>query len=276
MAAGVEGDGEWFGVRGRGATGVSGTGSAGGVGVQGDGQVGVQGLDTTNAGVGIRGLASNGLAVCGIVSGEGTGVFGFSPHPKNIGPLGWAGRFEGAVNVTGPVHKSGGGFRIDHPLEPETKYLDHSFVESDEMKNLYDGIAELDADGRAVVTLPPWFEALNADFRYQLTAIAAPAPEIHVSREFAEGSFEIAGGHAGQRICWQITGRRHDRWARAHQNSPEIDKAEVERGHYRHPELYDLPPERGIAYALFGESIEAHKRIAEVQGESERLSGSKE
>jgi hypothetical protein len=109
--------------------------------------------------------------------------------------------------VTGPVHKSGGGFRIDQPLEPETKYLDHSFVESDEMKNVYDGVVELGADGSAVVPLPSWFEALNADYRYQLTAISAPAPDLHIRKEVADGSFEIAGGRPGQRISWQITGR---------------------------------------------------------------------
>jgi hypothetical protein len=44
------------------------------------------------------------------------------------------------------------------------------------MKNLYDGVATLDGKGRAVVRLPNWFEALNAEFRYQLTAIGRPAP----------------------------------------------------------------------------------------------------
>ena len=67
--------------------------------------------------------------------------------------------------VTGEVIKSGGTFRIDHPLDPENKYLSHSFVESWEMLNVYTGNAVLDEDGRATVRMPEWFEPLNRDFR---------------------------------------------------------------------------------------------------------------
>jgi hypothetical protein len=44
-------------------------------------------------------------------------------------------------------------FRIDHPLDPANKYLNHSAVESPDMKNIYDGVVTLDADGEAVVEL---------------------------------------------------------------------------------------------------------------------------
>src|SRR5262245_42073902 len=159
---------------------------------------------------------------------------------------------------------------IDHPLEPEGKYLDHSFVESDEMKNLYDGVAALDPNGSAVVQLPSWFEVLNTDFRYQLTALGAPARDLHVSKEVADGRFEIAGGRPGQRISWQITGRRHDLWARANPLTPEVDKVEVEQGRYRHPELYGLPRERGIEFALHGKSIEATEKARALLQERDR------
>ena len=43
------------------------------------------------------------------------------------------------------------------------------------MKNIYDGVVTLDVYGEAEVQLPAWFEALNTDFRYQLTAIGASA-----------------------------------------------------------------------------------------------------
>jgi hypothetical protein len=39
------------------------------------------------------------------------------------------------------------------------------------MKNLYDGVVRLDGNGEAAVELPQWFDALNQEFRYQLTAI---------------------------------------------------------------------------------------------------------
>jgi trimeric autotransporter adhesin len=56
----------------------------------------------------------------------------------------------------GSLSKSGGGFRIDHPLDPAGKYLCHSFVESPDMKNVNDGSTVLDGQGRAEVVLPDW------------------------------------------------------------------------------------------------------------------------
>ena len=45
--------------------------------------------------------------------------------------------------------------------------MTHSFVESPDMKNIYDGVVTTDPDGNAKVQLPDWFEALNKDFRNQ-------------------------------------------------------------------------------------------------------------
>jgi hypothetical protein len=55
-----------------------------------------------------------------------------------------AGNFSGNVSVSGSLSKGGGSFKIDHPLDPANKYLYHSFVESPDMKNIYDGVATLD------------------------------------------------------------------------------------------------------------------------------------
>ncbi|HZS45939.1 MAG TPA: hypothetical protein VFC63_12620, partial [Blastocatellia bacterium] len=63
------------------------------------------------------------------------------------------------VQILGTLSKAAGSFKIDHPLEPDKKYLYHSFVESPDMKNIYDGVVVLDRRGQAVVTLPDWFEA---------------------------------------------------------------------------------------------------------------------
>ena len=49
------------------------------------------------------------------------------------------------------------------------------------MKNIYDGIAILDANGEAEIEFPDWFSALNKDFRYQLTAVGAPGPNLHIA-----------------------------------------------------------------------------------------------
>ena len=46
------------------------------------------------------------------------------------------------------------------------------------MMNIYNGNVITDANGEAVVALPEWFEALNRDFRYQLTVIGQFAQAI--------------------------------------------------------------------------------------------------
>ena len=83
----------------------------------------------------------------------------------------YAAYLDGSVYIRGPLQKPGGQFKIDHPLNPASKYLCHSFVESPDMKNVYDGVVILDKKGEAEVDLPDWFSALNKDYRYQLTAI---------------------------------------------------------------------------------------------------------
>jgi hypothetical protein len=79
---------------------------------------------------------------------------------------GQAGFFQGDVIVTGLLAEGAGSFKIDHPLDPANKFLSHSFVESPDMMNVYNGIAVLNDQGEAWVVMPSWFEALNRDFRY--------------------------------------------------------------------------------------------------------------
>lgn len=121
----------------------------------------------------------------------------------------------GNLTVNGTISKSAGGFKIDDPLDPEHKYLNHSFVESPDMKNIYDGVAVLNERGEAEVRLPDYFQALNKDFRYQLTCIGGEAA-IYVAREIENNRFLIAGGTPGLKISWQVTGTRNDEYARTH------------------------------------------------------------
>jgi hypothetical protein len=71
-----------------------------------------------------------------------------------------------------------------------------------------------DADGYATVTLPEWFEALNRDFRYQLTVIGQFAQAI-VDREVENNSFVIRTNLSNVKGSWQVTGIRQDAWANA-------------------------------------------------------------
>ena len=121
----------------------------------------------------------------------------------------------GDCAVFGTLSKTAGSFRIDHPLDPANKYLVHSFVESPDMMNVYNGNVVLDADGGAWVEMPDWFEALNRDFRYQLTPIGGAAPGLHVASKVAGGRFSIGGGEPGLEVSWQVTGIRQDAYANA-------------------------------------------------------------
>jgi hypothetical protein len=231
--------------------------SANGAGVIGvsaiDFGAGVAGHNISDGfnGVGVTGQASNGLGVFGVsITGvavlgqtsEGTGVLGF-------GNAGLAGNFIGDVSVSGSLSKGGGSFKIDHPLDPANKYLSHSFVESPDMMNIYNGNVALDHNGEAIVTLPEWFQALNQDFRYSLTAIGAPAPGLFVAEEVKNNQFKIAGGAPGMKVSWHVTGIRQDPYANKHRIKVEEEKPERERGHYLHPDLYNQPEEKGVEWA---------------------------
>jgi len=96
----------------------------------------------------------------------------------------------GNLDITGNLSKGGGSFKIDHPLDPENKYLYHSFVESPDMKNIYDGNVTINARGLAVVELPEYFEALNCDYRYQLTVLGQFAQAV-VLRKIKNNRFVI-------------------------------------------------------------------------------------
>jgi len=127
--------------------------------------------------------------------------------------------------------------RIDHPLDPVNKYLVHSAVESPEMKTNYDGVAVLDETGEAWVELPEYCEGLNTGFRYQLTAIGAPAPNLHIAEKIHNNRFRIAGGISGLEVSWQVTGIRRDAYAKAHPLVVEEVKPEARKGLSLHPGL---------------------------------------
>jgi len=166
------------------------------------------------------------------------------------GPV--AGLFWGNVEmswdlmVRNSIRKGGGGFRIDHPLDPANKYLNHGFVESPDMKNVYDGIVTLDGNGEANVELPSWFEEVNEEFCYQLTPIGTPSPNLYIAEGISNNRFRIAGGMVNMKVSWQVTGIRKDPWARKNSLPVEEEKLDKERGYYLHPELYNQLEERSL------------------------------
>lgn len=157
------------------------------------------------------------------------------------------GFYAGNLNVTGKLTKGSGSFKIDHPLDPANKYLSHSFVESPDMMNVYNGNATTDRHGFATVTLPDYFEALNQDFRYQLTVIGKFAQAI-VAKKIAANRFVIRTSKPNVEVSWQVTGIRQDAYAKAYRIPVEEEKPPQEQGRYLHPELFGAPPEQAVGY----------------------------
>jgi len=222
--------------------------SVGGVGVFGvcRNGWGVFGRADTPDGVGVVGQAP-GTGVSGSNT-DGTGVSGSSTNGTGVlgaSTFGHAGLFQGRVHVTGALTQGGGGVMIDHPLDPTNKTLAHSFVESPDMMNVYNGNVTTDANGEANVTLPAYFEALNQDFRYQLTVIGQFAQAI-VAQEIRNNQFTIKTDQPRVKVSWQVTGIRQDPWAVAHRMAAEEEKAAENKGRYLHPELWGQPEEAGV------------------------------
>jgi len=252
------------------------TGLGAGGGILGKGYFGVRGDgngDTgfavygVNAGTGVFGSgstygvygSSNGVGVYGAGGSGGSGVYGINLSGN------FAGSFLGNVQITGTLTKGGGSFKIDHPLNPENKYLYHSFVESPDMMNIYNGNLTLNANGEAWVELPAWFEALNKDFRYQLTAIGAPGPNLYIAQKIANNRFKIAGGAPGMEVSWQVTGVRHDAFAEAHRIQVEVEKTGKERGKYLHAKEHRKPENLGIDYEEILKMREMEKQIKAME-----------
>ncbi|MBN2466480.1 hypothetical protein JXD38_12745 [candidate division WOR-3 bacterium] len=145
-----------------------------------------------------------------------SGDYSFATNHNSVVPGSYSnsaafnGQTASASNQTrvGVLSKASGTFTIDHPLDPHGKMLNHYFIEGPEMRNIYDGEAVLDATGRAVVTLPDYFDALNRKPRVQLTGVGTQ--EVAYVAEDVSGNRFTIGGPAGTKVYWQVTGERKD------------------------------------------------------------------
>ena len=244
-----------------GYAGVNGWGAASGtVGVYGSatysGDAGVYGFGWGST-IGVKAKSQTGVALFATTGGSSGPAANIISNGSNAALVahnygsGQAAYLDGDVQIVGTLSKSAGSFKIDHPLDPANKWLYHSFVESPDMKNIYDGVVTLDANGEAWVQLPNWFEALNKNFRYQLTPIGAAMPNLYIAQEIQNNRFKIAGGVPGMKVSWQVTGIRHDPYAEAHRIPVEEWKRPEERGYYLHPELYGFGPDRSLTNKLY-------------------------
>ena len=207
---------------------------------------GVLGIsDDAISALGVYGLGdgatiSRGLEGDVLGGGPQMGIF---TYVAGLTPSDYAGYFSGQIYAT--TASSGiKSFKIDHPLDPLNKYLYHSSVESNEMLNVYSGNITTDGNGMAVVELPTYFEALNMEFRYQLTCIGQFAQAI-VKEEVQENKFVIQTDKPSVKVSWQVSGVRHDATANKYRIVNEVEKPECEKGKYIVPEAYGVSRLKG-------------------------------
>jgi hypothetical protein len=279
--------GESYATAGRGVYGqASGTGQSTGVyglssGTTGRGVYAINNASSGNT-YGLSAWASSpdGAAVYGYAAdstgGDSYGVYGEANSNLGWGvygiseTMGVVGRFNqfngfgvfsyGTLGASGPK-----AFRIDHPDNPENKYLLHYASESPEVTNFYSGTITLDGAGTAQIDLPHYFAKVNKDPRYTLTAVGAPMPLLHIATEIDPGAlatgaeagpadptpacwFRVAGGVPGGKVSWRVEAVRNDEYVQQRGAPVEVDKPEWERGTYQHPDLYGQPVEKAIKY----------------------------
>ena len=289
-----------LGVRTRGGNFAEGTGgggiiSLGGFGNRGgDGMLTIGGNGINEGGVGVR-ATGGGSSGPGIPSGDGVYAEGGANHNAGGGngvnatggnsigagnsggngivakggtgfngaTNGLAGKFTGDVQIDGALNVTGTkNFKIDHPLDPENKYLYHAAIESSEVLNIYSGNVRTNKHGKAVVTLPEWFEAVNRDLRYQLTVIGAFAQAI-VAEKVKGNRFLIHTNAPHVEVSWQVTGVRSDAALRRTPFKAEEEKPEHERGTYLTPEAHGKSAERGIGWTRNPELMRQQKELRE-------------
>jgi hypothetical protein len=110
-----------------------------------------------------------------------------------------------------------------------------------------------------------WFDLLNKDFCYHLTAIS-PGPILYIAEEILavvqkssrnnsnnNPAPDCRGGHPKYGSILAGNWYMYDEWANVHRIVLEQDKSEHEGIIYMYPDLYVLPAENGISRMLFQE-----------------------
>ncbi|MBP6431056.1 MAG: hypothetical protein KA319_04760 [Ferruginibacter sp.] len=226
-------------------------------------------LDVLHGGsTGIRSRSSSSFSVVDIDGQSGDAALRFAKAGVNqwntrnnpgtddyqIFELGGGGERMRIENTTGRVVVNGDftvvgakAFTMDHPLDPTNKLLRHAAAESNEVINFYSGNITTDAAGKATVQLPDYFEAINKDFRYQLTVIGSFAQAI-VSKEVANNKFEIATNQPNIKVSWEVKGVRNDAHMRKFPFQAVEEKSTLQKGKYWDPASHNQPESMRISY----------------------------
>ncbi|MEO0102635.1 MAG: hypothetical protein ABIK81_02905 [candidate division WOR-3 bacterium] len=164
----------------------------------------------------LNSASGNYATVAGGSNNISSGDYSFTTNNSSIALYSNSAAFNGQTTTAsgqtrvGALSKASGTFTIDHPLDPYNKILNHYFVESPEMVNIYRGVAVIGTDGRAVIHLPDYFDALNEKPMIQLTGVGSS--DVYVAEKVSGNRFVI-GGRPGMEVYWQVTGARKDQSA---------------------------------------------------------------
>ncbi len=206
---------------------------------------GVYGLSRTNFGAGVYGRNES----TGNFATFSSGVYGYCVTGSGVlGETADESRGYGVFSFGRIGATRTKEFLIDHPLYPETHFLHHFCAEGPDPYNIYRGTVVLDARGEAWVQLPDYFEAINRDPSYHLTAVGAPMPNLHIAQKIRGNRFKIAGGAPRGEVSWEVKAIRNDRAVQQYGYQTETEKPKEIQGMYIYPELYGQPKEKGIFY----------------------------
>jgi hypothetical protein len=236
-------------------------------------------LDVLHGGsTGIRSRSSSSFSVVDIDGQSGDAALRFQKAGVNqwntrnnpatddyqIFELGGGGERMRIENTTGKVVVNGDFtavgvklFTMDHPLDPTNKTLMHAAAESNEVINFYSGNVTTDATGKAIVSLPDYFEAINKDFRYQLTVIGGTFAQAIISKEVSNNKFEIATNQPNVKVSWEVKGVRNDAHMRKFPFVAVEEKSATQKGLYIDPAAYNQPESKRVSYSnVAGSSLE--------------------
>lgn len=225
---------------------------------------GVSGISASSAGRGILGLTQSltGTTYGGYfetASTSGRGVFGIATNTTASGtPFGVLGQADTGTNGYG-VYASGDlgasgvkSFRIDHPQDPENKYIVHYSSESPFPQNFYNGNVTTDGNGYAWVELPEYFADINTNFKYVLTVVDnVDANEFvlaKISKKIVGNRFQIRTSAPRTEVSWEVKADRNDARIQHKRPTDIREKTGLERGMYQHPEYFGQPANKGMDY----------------------------
>jgi len=241
--------------------------------------VGVLGSSNGDLGTGVKGtsVGTAGRGVSGISTGSaGDGVNGYAMTAGGSGVYGKSETGSGfGVYSSGNMAATGGkSFLIDHPSDPENKYLVHYSTESPSPQNFYVGNVTTDGAGYAWVELPSYFADINKNFKYQLTVVDDADEkgfvQVKVSKKIQGNRFQIRSSSPKTEVSWRVDADRNDLWMRQYPAKDVVEKVGRAKGKYVRPELYNLGPEFGDHYDSTIDKPQSVPPVAEASARRNR------